>query len=371
MRRFYQSQKGKQYQSNNYNHNNINYINSNQINYFESTKSKDKIIYNRANKNENIKKGNYLIKGLENDGNNCYIISFLQILFHTPNFINYIKKDDCQDSQLVKLLLDLYNYKSDIECKSFINGIKKVMREVKKEYGTYNPGDSQNFAIDFLDKLISETKNENSLDSINSIYDGNLSKKQKYFNFIEEFNNKNNLIEKLFQFVEVSVGRTNLLDSFSINLHIELNVPTIKTFFMSSWIGNDYSKLDDLLKMKFNNNLKLADLPEILIITLNRGIIGHSLIRTKVNFSDEIDLEPYFDNEINKIMKTETKKYLLYGINERSGENKNQGHYYCYVNINNVWYYFSDKIVCKNISPNYNSSNVFGLYYVRKDLKNK
>ena len=38
------------------------------------------------------------------------------------------------------------------------------MGEVNSKYGTFKPGDSQSFVIDFLDKLISESKNENSED---------------------------------------------------------------------------------------------------------------------------------------------------------------------------------------------------------------
>lgn len=323
--------------------------------------------YNEKKINENTGKENYFLRGIKNEGNNCYIISFLQILFHTPNFIDYLKNHDFKDSLLAKLLLELFYYKNLDECKLYIREIKNIMGEIKTDYGINNPGDSQNFAIDFLDKLISETKNEISSDNI-SVFDGNISKKQKYFNFQKEFNNKNNLIEKLFQFVEVSLGRTNLLDSFSINLHIELNVP-ITSYCKRSEIS---SKLDDLLKQKFNNKLKLADLPEILIITLNRGIIGYSLIKTKVKYSDYLDLEPYFDNDIKKYYNYGTKKYSLYAVNERTGENKNYGHYYCYVKINTTWHYFSDeKFYIKK--PDYNSSNVFGLYYVRKDIiiKNK
>lgn len=110
-----------------------------------------------------------------------------------------MKNHDFKDSLLVKLLLELFYYKTIEECKLYIREIKNVMREIKIDYGINNPGDSQNFVIELLDKLISEIKNEISSDNI-SIFDGNIPKKQKYFNFQKEFNNKNNLIEKLFQF---------------------------------------------------------------------------------------------------------------------------------------------------------------------------
>ena len=58
------------------------------------------------------------------------------------------------------------------------------MGEVNSKYGTFEPGDSQSFAIDFLDKLISESKNENSKDqSMISIDESHYSKKKKIFKF--------------------------------------------------------------------------------------------------------------------------------------------------------------------------------------------
>ena len=52
------------------------------------------------------------------------------------------------------------------------------MGEVNSKYGTFEPGDSQSFAIDFLVKHISESKIENSVDqSMISIDGSHYSKK--------------------------------------------------------------------------------------------------------------------------------------------------------------------------------------------------
>jgi ubiquitin C-terminal hydrolase len=236
------------------------------------------------------------------------------------------------------------------------------MGEVNQKYGTYEPGDSQSFAIDFIDKLISESKNENLNDSIISVDDRNynLSKSSKFFNFIQKYNNKQDEIEKLFQFVEVSTGQGGKLDSFSLNLHIELNFPNFNQKNIT---------LKDLLHYKYNNTLKIAELPEILILSFNRGIIGQKLIKTNISFSEELELEPFIDKELNK---NKSSSYILYAINERYGQSKNQGHYICYIKINKYkWYRFSD-LYAKESIPSFNSSDVYGLYYVKSDfLKNK
>ena len=65
-------------------------------------------------------------------------------------------------------------------------------------------GDSQHFAIDLIDKLISESKDE---DWENENYycelenkSAKITKMKQYQNFTNEYNNKNDRIEKLFQF---------------------------------------------------------------------------------------------------------------------------------------------------------------------------
>ena len=79
-----------------------------------------------------------------------------------------------------------------------------------------------------------------------SIDESHYSKKNKFSNFVEKYNNKEDPIEKLFQFVEVSAGYNNLY-SFSINLHVELDFP----------LNNERNtSLINLLNKKYNNKKK-------------------------------------------------------------------------------------------------------------------
>lgn len=114
---------------------------------------------------------------------------------------------------------------------------------------------------------------------------------------------------------------------------------------------------------KNKNNPKLADIPEILIITFIRGVEGKNVIKTKVSFDEQLELSPYIDTELYKKKNT---TYILYGVNERYGQFKTQGHYVSFIKVNSTWWRFSDLYVSK-WAPPFISPDVFGLFYIRKD----
>ena len=332
--------------------------NNNAIIYFNDDNK-----YYLNNKKNNIYINNFQksLIGFPNIGNTCYMNAFLQILLHTPNFLETLDKYEMKGFNNENLIYNLYFLSKNPYKSEYLKKIKDIMGEVDPKYGTFEPGDSQNFAIDFLDKLISESKNENSFDdSIISERDKNLklSKLEKYLEFTNKYNNKNDPLEKLFQFVEIS-SVSNNLHSFSINLNIELDFP-------QSYVSK--ISLTKLLDNKYNKNKKLADLPEILIISFNRGIIGRKVIKTEVSYDKTLDVDPYMDKTLNNKLKS--TNYILYGVNERYGLSKNQGHYICYIKIDYIWHYFSDLYVIQS-NPDFNSPNVFGLYYVRSDCIKK
>lgn len=193
------------------------------------------------------------------------------------------------------------------------------MGNVNPKYKTYTPGDSQNFVIDFLVQLISECKDEDSNgDSYESNYDKVISKTKKYSKFCKNYNNKKDKIEKLFKFTEIYPGSSIYNYNFSVNLNIELSFPLN---------CNNIISLIDLLNIKYSNNNidkykkpKLADLPEILIISIVRGIEGKNVIKTNVSFNEELNLNPYLDSELTNNLKNSS--YQLYAINERNGQFK-------------------------------------------------
>jgi ubiquitin C-terminal hydrolase len=51
--------------------------------------------------NNKLDDNKYNLKGYENIGNSCYINSFLQILWHTPNFTKNLKKEYKNSKNLI------------------------------------------------------------------------------------------------------------------------------------------------------------------------------------------------------------------------------------------------------------------------------
>ena len=337
------------------------YDNSGQIVYYS-----DKKLY-KDKKNIKVNDFSKCIVGFLNIGNSCYINSFLQIILHTPNFLKYLnylfQNQSYGKDTLIYNLFYLSKYPYD---PNYILEIKKIMGKIDKKYKTFIPGDSQNFAIDFLAQIINECKNNDySGDSDESTNDKGLSKFQCFTKFCKNYHNKKNKIEKLFQFVEIRTKKSSMHNyHFSIELHIKLCFPPNcnNTIDLTTLLNNKYLKKD------INNNtnqLKIAELPEILIISFIRGIEGKSLIKTKVTFNEKLELDSYLDLELIKNIKN--KSYRLYGINERYGNYKSQGHYISYIKIDNKkWYMFSDHHVQDSL-PDFSSRDVFGLYYVRED----
>ena len=314
------------------------------------------------------------LTGLPNIGNSCYMNSFLQILFHTPKFLHFLYKYNCQSLHKNCLIYNICYLSKYPYNEIYLNGIKSIMGEINGKYKTFTPGDSQHFAIDFLSQLNSELSSHNySGDSDESNYDKGLSKKVIYKKFCKNYHNKKDIVEQLFQFSEIKKSKTYMHKyNFSIYFQIELCFPIKYTneINLTTLLDNKYSLLDDVLK---DVKPKLADLPEILIITFVRGIEGKELIKTKVSFGETLILDKYLDLELAK--KYKNRKYILYGINERYGDYKSQGHYYCYIKIynnkiyNKQWYRFSDLNVT-DCSPDFCSPDVFGLYYIRDDCIN-
>ena len=340
----------------------------NKFGHYSFEKKEDTIIIfhktNASNKKINIKNFDESIIGFPNIGNSCYINSFLQILLHTPNFLKILYKHNInEENSLTYNLINLSEYPLE---DNFIINIKKIMGEINQKYNTYSPGDSQHFGIDFIDTLISECKNEDSLnDSYCSTlenFSSKIKKTEQYNNFKNHYNRKDDEIEELFQFSEVSSGSKPGLYSFSIYLHIELIFPPNQ---------NNKISLTELLDYKYQNNknnsinknkikAQLADLPKILIISFDRGVEKRNVIKTKVSFKENLNLEPYIDKQL---IADKNIKYQLYAINERYGKIKSQGHYVSFIKIKNQqWYRFSD-IYVEKCEPDFNSPDVFGLYY--------
>ena len=348
-------------------------------------KKRKHIESDKINKCRFIMNNNYIESekiGFTNIGNSCYMNSILQILLHIPNFVENLKNDykkSKNESELIQCIINLSDYPND---KKNLYSIQKYMSIISNNYEQFHQGDSQNFGIDLINEIINNIKGE---EDTSSQYNKNINKnnnnivnykKNKYDEFIQKYQNEIQQIslEKMFIVNESEncfYQNENYNIKFNCTLHIELSFQE----------NGECEKLDkyslkDLLYIKYitkkkeiekkkdyyseiDKSYKICKLPKILIITISRAEVGEKLKTKKLIIPKEINLSEYIDKDlINK----RNFKYKLFAINEKKGNSKSNGHYYCFIKIDDNWYLFDDEYVTKK-TPNFTSKNAVGLFY--------
>lgn len=316
--------------------------------------------------------------GLINLLNDCYIISFLQILFHTPHFLETLKKlDISKNENIAKYLLLVSEYPFNAE---YFLKLKQLLGIINPEYSKAYSNDSQEFGIDLINYLISETNKsfEESSEIMSDFRNEDINVIKK--NAFNQFNNiKKELtgLEELFLFNQVDIyckvnGHKAQISS---NLHIELTLQ--KT-------NSDFVVIEDLLHDKYNMNnselkpnqiiikSKLISLPKILIISINRVLNNEKINNISIEFEEILELKK------NKLIdcdlfddKNKKTTYYLYAINEcihSRGFNRYYSHNICYIKIKNEWFQFDDSKIPekRNFKNKMKSGSVVGLFYIRE-----
>ena len=150
--------------------------------------------------NNKFKTNGNRFTGFYNIGNSCYMNSFLQILLHIPNFLEYLKKDyknSNKESILIQNIINLANFPNN---KNYLYLIQEYMSNISSNYNRYKQADSQNFGIDLINEIITNIKGEEEL---YSEYNNNINeemnniinyKKIKYNEFIKKYQKENELI---------------------------------------------------------------------------------------------------------------------------------------------------------------------------------
>jgi ubiquitin C-terminal hydrolase len=340
------------------------------FNYYREN-YKNKINYEKQNPENSL-------DGLINLLNDCYIISFLQILFHTPNFIKILKqlnKSNPNQENIINYLILVSQYPFNVD---YFYKFKQLLGEINLEYSKPWANDSQEFGIDLINYIISKTNNQpieekeyeskyyNDKEIIQikkNIYDNYISNKQK---------NKNDL-EEMFLFYQIDIlcASEYKKPKISENLSIELTFPNFKNYNI---------KIEELLDYKYNCDFndnqidsnriiiksKLASLPNILIISINRCLVNQNIDNTEVIYEETLDLEKYIDTDLFNI-KSDKTKYNLYAINECIHFNRAR-HNICKIKINNKWYIFDDEKMARYLFPiNKGSYSVTGLFYIKEN----
>ena len=138
-------------------------------------------------------------------------------------------------------------------------------------------------------------------------------------------------------------------------------------YFFSYFCRRNYEDYNECLDKKKEELIvikKIATLPKILIISVNRAFLNKNFNDNMITFSDTLDVKKFIDNDLLKPKNTE---YKLYGINICEAHTKNYGHCYSFIKIDDNWYKFNDNVVKKE-QPNFSSRYVVGLYYINNNL---
>lgn len=312
-------------------------------------------------------------EGLINLLNDCYIISFLQILFHTPNFLNILKDlNNKKEEGIIKHLILVSEY--PFNAKYFYN-LKKLLEIINPEYSNPYSNDSQEFGIDLINFLILEYKGQ-----INELNDEILYYQEKdIFNakklalerYTSTYQNKINEIEKLFLFNQIDIfyKLNNIKPQIFSNLHMELTLQKGKSYIhINELIDNKYNiEVNDYNPNNIYIKSKLISLPKILIISINRALNNERINDAKIIFEDILDLKNNIDYDLfNENDKKTT--YNLYAFNECIHAKK-YSHNICNIKINNKWFLFDDNIkaVEKHYNSNIISNSIVGLFYIRDE----
>ena len=189
--------------------------------------------------------------------------------------------------------------------------------------------------------------------------------KEKYLSLhkYSSINMKNNSNKETNQVEDNYEDIYNKLKSFKDFLCFKffLFIETIKLIW-DSWFSNcSTQEIENSSKCEIR---QLASLPNILIITINRAILGKKFFRNKLKFSENLNLNNFLDKIIFK--DNSEGKYKLYAVNECTSLFINDGHYKSYIKSeDNNWYIFDDETVDLKMPDFSENRYVVGLYYIK------
>lgn len=273
-----------------------------------------------------------IIKGLANLGNTCYMNSVLQALFSLDDFNkkilmcikNKLKEDDEMNSLLreyLGLLLTYYKINNDA---SFIRPItfKKILEEKNEMFRGGGQNDSHELLAFLLSEYTDEKNNKFLRETIRDIICG------KYKQYI-----KCSICDN------VSITNNDFFDiqlPISNKMNPSLN-DCLDNFLKEEKLDEDNKFLCSKCNKKvvINRRVELTEVPEILILTLNR-FDGQS---RKISIPVMVPKETKIHN---------TKFKLITTINHYGGTRR--GHYTSYISRNNKWYEADDRNI-RSVNP--------------------
>ena len=348
-------------------------------------KKKEKIILPEEKEKEINDFNKYnKIYGFNNDGNNCYLNSSLQLLTRIKDLKNEVFnfQENYQDNDTQgRLIIEFRNILKKIENSTNDNLIinparlKSIMGNVDERYNSYGQEDSNEFIANFINAILSETANkEIKVKKLNIV---NELEKRPYENLYKKFYQRkgNSFILNLFYGITKLTKyckKCGTINSIKFNVYNMLEFPLYslaKKYKNKDLTLNDlYNKYIEEIKNdgtcnncnedELYSKTTIYTLPKYLMICLQRTC-DNEYFCNNVLYSKNINLKSEFDN--NK------SSYTLECVIEHSG-GISYGHYTALAPVdkdNNIWYRFSDSY-CNKFKTDFQSNNAFILLYKLK-----
>ena len=346
-------------------------------------KKKEKIILPEEKEINDFNKYNK-IYGFNNDGNNCYLNSSLQLLTRIKDLKNEVFnfQENYQDNDTQgRLIIEFRNILKKIENSTNDNLIinparlKSIMGNVDERYNSYGQEDSNEFIANFINAILSETANkEIKVKKLNIV---NELEKRPYENLYKKFYQRkgNSFILNLFYGITKLTKyckKCGTINSIKFNVYNMLEFPLYslaKKYKNKDLTLNDlYNKYIEEIKNdgtcnncnedELYSKTTIYTLPKYLMICLQRTC-DNEYFCNNVLYSKNINLKSEFDN--NK------SSYTLECVIEHSG-GISYGHYTALAPVdkdNNIWYRFNDSY-CNKFKTDFQSNNAFILLYKLK-----
>ena len=356
--------------------NKINWEDKNKEN---NNKKEDNIIFDDLKYEEKII---FIINskiGLQNLGNSCYMNTCLQIIIHTPNFINRFYQNLNKIDYLTPIskyfyeLVEQFNLnKNSLSPKQFF----KIFCKRHSNFSGKKQNDTQEFCRIFLEDINLELNNIKKKTPYIEFETLNKSRKQcnEEYDILYKQKDDSIVIDSFYgQIINIFTCKCSFKDfSFQKTFDIPLLIPNDKKMEdLNELIESYFEEEHVALKCKncSNKNMinqkKFTQLPEILILSLQRLNQRTNRKNTiQIKFEEKLKMKHFIDKKCNN---TQNYYYYLYAIANHSGT-IDYGHYYAYIKIISDWYEFNDAKVVKLKNIEHISSDAYIFFYRRNDI---
>ena len=362
--------------------------------YYDRIRTNEKITdknnyNNNSNRNSTPLEDTILnsLTGFQNLGNTCYINTCLQNLIHNKKFINKflsVFKEQSNSTPISNsfyyLLTQIsenntYDKNDSINPLIFVDTFKKL----HKNFEGFQEHDTQEFCRYLLQDLNNELNQVQYPSSYKKEMAKNKTKKESFDLYVKDcLSKENSIITDLFigyfsfeykcecgfreysfsQFLDLPIQMDAKVQGFDLYQMLRNN------FYKTSYVDMGETCSFCRRTSKKNEIMKIAKLPNILIISLQR-------INPKTGMKNNANVKFYEGLDLKEIIDTETQradytKYDLFAISNHIGS-INTGHYYSNIKIGQNWYCFEDSKVYK-IGPQIemNTQEVYTLFYKMK-----